>query len=273
MTIRNSINWAKEQLKYACEQPRFEAEILLMYYLGVDRPYLMLHEDDEVADISVYEILVARRASHEPMEYITGKADFYDFELSVSPAVLIPRPETELLVDKVAEIVSRGECMNIAEIGIGSGAISIALARKFPDLKIVASDISKEALEIARINIERYGLTDRIRLVHTSLLDGIDNRFDMIVSNPPYIPKSTPLAPNVAEYEPHTALYSGEEGSELLREIILLAKERRVKYLACEMGYDQKKPIESFARGIGEESIEFYKDYSGLDRGFVVRFE
>jgi len=272
MTLKQALIQAKEQLRYACERPLFEAEILLAYHLDKERTWLKMYDDRELEDEAGYEALVARRVAHEPMEYITGRVSFYDIELHIAPGALIPRPETEVLVDKVAEVIAREGYRRIAEIGIGSGAISVVLARRFPQLQIVASDISEEALEIARTNVQAFGLEEQITLHHTSLLDGMDEPIELIVSNPPYIAKHTPLAPNVAEYEPHTALYSEERGDELLQQIILLAHERGVKYLVCEMGYDQREPIAEFVKELGDYAIEFYTDLAGLDRGFMIRF-
>ena len=272
MTLKQALSQAKEQLCYACERPLFEAEILLAYHLGKERTWLKMYDDRELEDSAGYEALVARRVAHEPMEYITGRVSFYDIDLYSAPGALIPRPETEVLVDRVSEIIEAESIASIAEIGIGSGAISIVLARKFPQLQIVASDISEEALAVAQTNVRAFGLEEQIDLQHTSLLDGIDRQIDLIVSNPPYIAKHTPLAPNVAEYEPHTALYSEEQGDELLKEIIMLAKERGVKYLACEMGYDQREPMAAFVKEMGDYSIDFYTDLAGLDRGFIIRF-
>jgi len=272
MTIKQALNKAKEQLRYACERPLFEAEILLAYHMGRDRTWLKIYDDQELTSVDDYEALVSRRVAHEPMEYITGSVSFYDIDLYIASGALIPRPETEILVEKAAEIISREGYRSIAEIGIGSGAISIVLARKFPELHIVASDISEEALKIAKVNVASFGLEGQIDLRYTSLLDGVDIDIDMIISNPPYIALNTPLAPNVAEYEPHTALYSRKRGDELLREIILLARERGVKYLVCEMGYDQREPISVFVKDIGVYSLDFYTDLAGLDRGFVIQF-
>ena len=271
-TIKQALTQAKEQLRYACERPLFEAEILLAHHLDKERTWLKMYDDRELEDGAGYEALVARRVAHEPMEYITGSVSFYDIDLYSAPGALIPRPETEVLVDKAAEIISREGYHTIAEIGVGSGAISIVLARQFPQVQIVASDISKEALAVARTNVKAFGLEAQIDLHHTSLLEGIDTEIEMIVSNPPYIARHTPLAPNVAEYEPHTALYSQEQGDELLKEIITLAKERGVRYLACEMGYDQREPIAAFVKEIGDYTIDFYTDLAGLDRGFVIKF-
>jgi len=272
MTLKQALSQAKAQLRYACERPLFEAEILLAHHLGKERTWIKMYDDRELEDAEGYEALVSRRVSHEPMEYITGRVSFYDIDLYSAPGALIPRPETEVLVDRVSEIIAREGYCSVAEIGVGSGAISIVLARKFPQLQIVASDISEEALAVAQTNVRTFGLEEQIDLQHTSLLDGIDREIELIVSNPPYIAKHTPLAPNVAEYEPHTALYSEEQGDELLKEIITLTKERGVKYLACEMGYDQRESISTFVKDIGVYSLDFYTDLAGLDRGFIIKF-
>jgi len=271
MTIKQALIWASASLRYACERPVYEAEILMIYHLGMDRVYLTLHNDAEMERMDEFEALVTRRVRHEPMEYITGSVSFYDIELFVGSGALIPRPETELLIDRASAIIEEYQLHSIAEIGVGSGAISIVLARKFPHLQIVSSDISTDALSIARQNVESFGLSEQIELRHTSLLDGITREIEMVISNPPYIALHTPLAPNVAEYEPHTALYSGSSGDELLKSIITLTKERGIPHLACEMGYDQREALQSFADEIGVESIEFYKDYAQLDRGFTIK--
>ncbi len=276
MTLSEALTEAKEKLYHACERPYFEAELLLSHHLNKPRIYLITHSDEALNDTQAFYSLVNRRAAHEPMEYITHKVSFYDTELYIASGALIPRPETELLVDEASSIIEQEHLSHIAEIGIGSGAISIMLARKFPNLKIEASDISEDALLIAHHNIKTFDLQDRVNLHHTSLFDDIKISskcpIEMLVSNPPYIPINTPLAPNVAEYEPHTALYSEERGDELLRKIILDTSKREIKYLICEMGYDQKKYISDFVKELGVYSILFYQDFSGLDRGFIIKF-
>ncbi len=273
MTLHQAIRWAHDQLVDVCERPAYEAQLLLAHHLGTDRTYIHLHSEDKLSDLTDFEELVARRAAHEPMEYIANRVSFYDLELFVDRGVLIPRPETEILVDQAAEIIREHELTSIAEIGIGSGAISIALARLFPDLHIIASDISEDALTVARQNIESFGLYDRIDLRHTSLLDGIDEHLEMIVSNPPYIARGTQLEPNVADYEPHEALFGEESGDEILRDIITLAHDKDIRSVVCEMGYDQRESISAFVKQLGVYSLEFYKDLAGLDRGFILELE
>ncbi len=269
--IEEALDWTKEALCASCERPRFEAELLMAYHLGVDRAQLILRASDILPDPKRFEALVKRRAAHEPYEYIVGEASFYDISLYVAPGVLIPRPETELLVDEAARIIDKEGITHIAEVGIGSGAISIVLARKFPQLHIEATDISETALGTARHNIARFGLEDRIRVRQGDLLEGVSKDVQLVVSNPPYIAEDFPLASNVRDYEPAEALYGGKEGDEVLRRLIRQSKKREIPFLVCEMGYDQKASIAAFAEENGIVEVTFYRDLAGWDRGFVMR--
>ena len=272
MTIKACLHWAKKNLQESCERPQFEAELLLAYHLKKDRMFLITHENDEVKDHVDYETLVSRRAAYEPYEYIVGSASFYDIHLAVEPGVLIPRPETEILIDLVADIIEKEKITRIVEIGVGSGAISIVLARKFPALKIIATDICEAPLRVAQKNIETFGLNDQITLRESNLIDEVDEDLELVVSNPPYIAEDFILKSNVVDYEPKEALFGGRAGDELLKQIIVDVKKKGMKYLACEMGYDQKSPIEEFVKELGVEYIKFYKDLAGLDRGFVIKY-
>lgn len=273
MLIREVLKWAKAELKEACERPLFEAELLLAYHLGKDRIYLHMNDDKEVDNLAAYQALINRRTRHEPYEYIVGSASFYDTELEVEPGVLIPRPETEILIDKVAEIIEKEGITRIAEIGVGSGAISIMLARKFPNLKIIATDICDTPIKVARKNIKKFGLEDRIELRKSNLIDEVSEKVELVVSNPPYIAEDFILESNVVGYEPKEALFGGRVGDELLKEIITDVAKRGIRYLVCEMGFDQKAPIEAFVKDFEIEFIEFYQDLAGFDRGFVIKFK
>ena len=237
MTIREGLSWAREALQEVCERPAFEAELLLAYHIGKDRTYLIMHDTEDIIDFDAFEDLIQRRAAHEPYEYIAGSASFYDIHLEVEQGVLIPRPETEILIDLVAEIIEREKITQIAEIGVGSGAISIVLARKFPALKIIATDISDIPLKVAGKNIETFGLQEQIELRKSNLLDKVPETLELVVSNPPYIAEDFLLKSNVVDYEPKEALFGGSIGDELLKQIIVDVKDRGTKYLACEMGY------------------------------------
>ena len=272
MTVADTIRQAESLLEERCSRPRYEAELLLAYHMQKDRLYLHSHDKDTVEGEESYFALISRRAAHEPYAYIVGEASFYDLHLSVARGVLIPRPETELLIDKAAAVIEREGIESMVEIGIGSGAISIVLARKFPKLKIVATDISSDALSIARRNIDRYGVGGQITLRRCNLMDEAGSDPQMVVSNPPYIAEDFLLESNVVDYEPSEALFGGKKGDELLKKIIDDTHSRGIAWLACEMGYDQKSAIQEYINEIGVEYIEFYKDLAGLDRGFVVNF-
>lgn len=273
MNIREAILWGKSQLIEVCERPQYEAELLLAYVLQKDKIYLITHAKEMLKESEIYRSLVARRAMHEPYEYIVGEASFYDISLTVEPGVLIPRPETELLIDRVSEVIAQKGIERIAEIGVGSGAISIVLARKFPRLKSIATDICQKPLQMAHQNIERFGLENQIELRKSNLLDAVPEEVALVVSNPPYIAEGFALAPNVVAYEPKEALFGGIVGDELLKQIIVDVKAKGVSYLACEMGYDQKASIEAFVKEVGVESIGFYQDLAGFDRGFLIQFK
>lgn len=272
MQIKELLIWGETQLNSSCQRPRFEAELLLAYHLEKDRTYLHAFDDKEVQDIEQFKELVKRRNKHEPYEYIVGEASFYDIELEVEQGVLIPRPETEILIDLVAEIIEREKITSIAEIGVGSGAISVVLARKFPNLNIVATDICDRPIRVSRSNIKRYQVEDRVTVIKSSILDEVTHELELVVSNPPYIANDFELEKNVGEYEPKEALFGGVVGDELLKQIVLDVRAKGVKYLACEMGYDQKEPMSRFFNEIGVKSYKFYKDLAGFDRGFVITF-
>ncbi len=272
MTIKETLAWGKIELQEACERPQFEAELLLAYHLKQDRMYLITHDKVTVVDIENFQNLIQRRAANEPYEYIVGSASFYDIHLEVEEGVLIPRPETEILIDLVAEIIEKKNITRIAEIGVGSGAISVVLARKFPELNVIATDICDTPLKVAGKNIDTFSLNEQIELRKSNLIDNISEVVELVVSNPPYIAEDFLLEPNVVDYEPKEALFGGRVGDELLKQIILDVKVRDIKYLACEMGYDQKEPITSFVNEVGVQSIKFYKDLAGFDRGFVIEF-
>ena len=272
MNSSEALKWATTQLKETCKRPQYEAELLLAHHLNQDRMYLITHESDMIEDLEKYQSLIQRRANYEPYEYIVGEASFYDIHLAVEEGALIPRPETEILIDLVADIIENEKITHIAEIGVGTGAISIVLARKFPVLQCVATDICDAPLRVAQKNIETFGLGKQITLRKSNLIDEVSEPVELVVSNPPYIAEDFLLESNVVDYEPKEALFGGRVGDELLKQIILDVKARGIKWLACEMGYDQKEPLSAFVNELGVKSIQFYKDLAGLDRGFVIEF-
>ncbi len=271
-TIKEAIKEARAVLKDISDIPQKEAIILLKYLLKVDESYLFLHENDEFKEYKKFKRLVERRAEDEPIEYITKKVSFYSREFFIDKGALIPRPETELLIDEVVKNAKEFQArqLSIAEIGTGSGIISIMLALLLPNAKITATDISKDALQIAKRNIKKYALKDRVKLYHASYLDGIEEEIDIIVSNPPYVANDFKIQKPL-EYEPKEAIFGGDIGDEILFDIVDIAKEKSVLFLACEMGYDQRESISRYLKNRGFEDFYFYKDLAGLDRGFVAK--
>ncbi|MBN2824558.1 MAG: peptide chain release factor N(5)-glutamine methyltransferase, partial [Campylobacterales bacterium] len=268
MTLQTLLNRATTLLSGSCLRPQYEASLLLAHFLGQERIYLTLNRDKTIENPQDFWKLIERRANHEPFEYIVGKVSFYDIELFINKGVLIPRPETEILIDKASQIIEQKGIGNMVEIGVGSGAISIVLARKFPHLHIIATDLYKAPLQLAQKNIEHFGIKN-IQLLQCNLMDEVQGDIDLVVSNPPYIANGFELETNVKAYEPHAALFGGRVGDELLKQITLDTQKRGVKYLACEMGYDQKEPLRKFFDNNGIKHYRFYQDLARLDRGFV----
>jgi release factor glutamine methyltransferase len=207
------------------------AELLLMFALNCDRAYLYAHPERELTtdEAARHESALAERARGVPAQYITGHQEFWGLDLIVSPAVLIPRPETEHVVEIVLELASVGRAptpaghLRIADVGTGSGAIALALAKEFPEAEIHATDISAAALEIARANAARHQLESRIHFHRADLLSGFDNNsFDIIVSNPPYVGESEEdqVQLEVRKFEPRNAVFAGPTGLEVIARLI-----------------------------------------------------
>lgn len=248
-----------------------EAQLLLMYHLGVDELWLLTHQEDEVKESERLLEWVGRRAKNEPLEYITQRVSFYSEEFFIAHGALIPRPETELLIDEVLEnMEDKSAPLTVVEVGVGSGIISVMLAKFLPNARFIAVDISKDALAIAQKNIQKFGLSHRIELREGSLLEPITEHIDYLVSNPPYIANAAPLEPNLS-YEPQNALFGGEEGDEIIKKLLDELLKREINFFSCEMGYDQKDKIRNYLKETPVKSLSFYKDYSGFDRGFTLR--
>ena len=272
MTIHKALQKAAFYLK-DLERPLFESEILLGFVLKKERIFLHCNAQKELDsfDEDSFFRLIERRKNHEPLEYLIESVSFYENKFYISYGALIPRPETEILVEKARVLIQEKNLQNIAEIGIGSGAISISLAKLFSNAKFYASDISPFALFNAFVNLKKFDLQN-LELFRSNLLDFAQNiKIDILVSNPPYIKDSYVLPKNVQK-EPKIALFGGKKGDEILHKIIKIAFDKKIPYVLCEMGYDQKKSIFDFAQNFSYKHLEFYKDFAGLDRGFVLEF-
>ncbi len=270
-TIKELLQLITNILTPKVQRASREAQLLLMAHLNVDELWLITNQNTEVKNSDELFKWVDRRAKNEPFEYITNKVSFYSQEFYIAKGALIPRPETEILIDEVIKNIPNPHAeISFVEIGVGSGIISIMLALKFPHAKIIAVDISEDAIEIAKINIAKFGLEDRIELQLGSLLEPISKPFDYLVSNPPYIEDGIKLESNL-DYEPQNALFGGEIGDEIIKQLLDEALRRKIKFFSCEMGYDQKGKITQYLINKEYKDLEFYKDLANFDRGFTLR--
>lgn len=254
--------------------PQKEVEILLLDILKQNTIWLHLNFTN-ICSKSIEDKLkksVQKRATNYPLEYITKKVSFYGELFNIRDGVLIPRPETEILVEKAQKLLENIKNPKVIEIGTGSGIISVMLAYLIKDIDIIAVDINDKALELAKTNAKKFSVEDKITFIKSDLFNNVDNnmKFDLCVSNPPYIANNFKLPKNV-KYEPSNALFGGDIGDELLQNIILEIYKRDIKNLICEMGYDQKDALKNFIQdNIKYKNLEFYKDYDNLDRGFEL---
>jgi len=255
MTIHDLVQGARDRLIEAgigANNAALDAELLARQVLGWDKARFLTDRNEAATTMFLlgYEHFVARRTRREPISYILGTREFWSLNFEVTPDVLIPRPETELIVEEALKIGASGAIGAgnlIYDVGTGSGVLAVVLAKEFPDAKVVATDISPEALGVAKRNAARHGVADRITFVETSFLDGLEAGAHLIVSNPPYVPAlSKPaLSPEVRDYEPRVAVYGGDDGLEGLRRVVedaaaLLAPGG---WLIVEFGYGQEDAV------------------------------
>ena len=259
------------KLSGVVESPRREAELLLIAYLKCDQLYFITHQETLI-DQNEPRLLewIERRIRNEPLEYLTNRVSFYSREFYIDEGALIPRPETELLIDEVLARVDTDATLTFVEVGAGSGIISILLALHLPNARFIAVDISPRALEVARRNIEAYGLSDRIELREGDLLSCVSETIDFLVSNPPYIAYDASLESNLS-YEPQNALFGGSIGDEIIRRLLDEVYARKIPIFVCEMGYDQRSCVQEHLKSFAVQSLDFYKDLASFDRGFSLK--
>jgi release factor glutamine methyltransferase len=258
------------------ERARADAELLLLHLLGKNKAWLMTHLDGELAANTAarYIELLERRGKGEPIQYITGETEFYGLTFHVTRDVLIPRPETEHLVEKTVEQGAHFHGPRIVDIGTGSGAIAVALAHKLSRASITAIDLSAPALAVARRNAKQNDVS--IRFLEGDLLAPVaGEHFDFIVSNPPYVPTvdRASLSVEVRDYEPAMALFAGDDGLEVYRNLIPAAFDALVPggFLLLEIGYGQSPAIEELLSRSGFGQIEFTPDLQGIPRVACAR--
>jgi release factor glutamine methyltransferase len=282
VTIARTLHDATERLAAdGIEDARIEAEVLLMHVLRIDRAHLYAQLKSSLNDDSVteYGALLARRLAHEPNAYMTGHKEFYGLDLLCTSDALIPRPETELVVELTLDWVrgqgSRVKELAIVDVGTGTGAIAIAIAANAPDARVIAIDPSRAALALARENASRLGIAGRVSFVQGSLLEALRARADVIVANLPYISTGeyASLAPEIREHEPELALHAGPRGTELIESLIASASGGLAPggLLVAEHAWDQGERLRAAARrSFAEARIETRRDLAGLERALVV---
>ena len=251
--------------------PRMNAEVLLMHALACDRAYVYAHPEREITpdEQARYEVVLAERAGGKPSQYITGHQEFWGLDFIVSPAVLIPRPETEHVVETVLELAREFARPRIVDVGTGSGCIALSLAKERPSAEIVAVDISPDALEIARANAVRLQMDRRVDFQKRDLLHGFTPAsFDFVVSNPPYVAEAEPdkVQREVREFEPRVAVFAGESGMEAYRLLIPQAQEvlRPGGWLVIEIGFSIEAAVRDLLRDWSE--VQVTADLQGIPR-------
>ena len=284
MQLRQALNAAVEFLTVArVPSPRMNAELLIMFTLDCDRAYLYAHPERELTaeDLARCDEALARRATGVPAQYITGHQEFWGLDFIVSPAVLIPRPETEHVVEAVLELAKadgRGRPtlhqLRIVDVGTGSGAIALALAKELPYAEIHATDISPAALEVARANAARHELASRIEFYETDLLSGLPAAsFDIVVSNPPYVGESEEdsVQLEVRKFEPRNAVFAGPTGVEVIERMIPQARAALAPggWLVFEISGTIADRVRSLL--LSWDEVEIRNDLQGIARVAIAR--
>ncbi len=274
MTVGEALRWGADELAAEAASRR-DAELLLRSVTGWDRAFVLAHDEAPLdADAErAFREAIARRALGEPVQYIVGEQEFWGLALKVTPAVLIPRPETEHVIEAVLARVSRDADLQIADVGTGSGAIAIALAKELPRSRVLATDISQAALEVARENAARHSVADRIDFVRCDLLPDAPGNFDVLASNPPYIAEDEreSLAREVKDFEPQQALFAGATGYEIYQRLLPVAAHalKPGGWLVLEIGAGQSAQLREMLREWRD--VATVRDLAGIERVVCAR--
>ena len=277
-TIGRLLQWSEGFFREkGIETPRLDAEVLLAHVLEKPRIYLYVHYDQPLdpEELAAYRGFVRRRGAREPVAYLVGEREFMGLTFAVSPAVLVPQPDTEALVSEARKRLQGKSGVRIADVGTGSGAIALSLLHALPDLTAAAVDVSAAALKVARENADRFGLTDRVMFYEGDLLAPLlGQTFDAVLSNPPYIPQGDIAAlPPEVQAEPRLALDGGADGLDFYRRLVREAVAFLCPdgFLAVEAGRGEAAVISELARTNGWIEVEITKDLAGIDRVVTMR--
>jgi release factor glutamine methyltransferase len=264
-------------------EARREAGSLLAYVLGRDRTFILSHAEDALGEEQAegFRVLLERRAQGEPLQYITANQEFFGLDFEVTKDVLIPRPETELLVENVLKLFAGSSDPFICDVGTGSGCVVVALMKNLPQARAIAIDISTNALTVAQRNAARHSVSDRIEFVHADLFAELNSResrlvlFDLIVSNPPYVEEGAmaDLQREVRDFEPHNALAAGADGLAVIRRLLVEAA-NFVKvggYLLFEIGFNQSTAVEQLLDPAVWQLLDIHKDLQGIPRTVALQ--
>ncbi len=278
LDIAKALRLAEQQLaEHLITNPNIEAQYLLAACINKNRAYLLAFNEKKLsaAQEKLFFAYLTRRANGEPLAYITGKKEFWSLSFTVTPDVLIPRPETELLVETILQLLPENQVCHLTDLGTGSGAIALAVASERPNWEIVATDHSEAALAVARNNATQLQLT-HITFSHGDWCQPLNTKkFDAIISNPPYIAEHDPaLEKNVARYEPQTALLANEDGLADLKKIITQAKHylNDGGYLLLEHGYQQAGKVHTLLQAAGYKNSNTLEDFNKLPRVTYAQF-
>lgn len=289
-TVIKALTWAETYLKrFKVPEAKIDAEYLLSHILKCKRQELYLNSERQLTnqEINTFKGFIQKRSKRKPLQYIIGEEEFRGLIFKVTRDVLIPRPETELLVEEAVKIMERqrakgkGQKAIIIDLCTGSGCIAVSIAKEIPDSKVYSTDISEKALAVAKENAKRHSVEDRITFLQGSFLEplkdkGLEGKIDIMLSNPPYVSKKDmeKLQPEIKEYEPPLALYGGEDGLDSYRRIIpeALTYVKKGGYLILEIGYGQAEGVkELFGKNLAYVKIEIIKDLSGIERVVKAR--
>jgi release factor glutamine methyltransferase len=273
MNIASALEQAAEVLAEAgVADARREAASLLAFAINKDRTFLIAHPEQDLsaATLAAYKSFINRRSQHEPYQYIVGRQEFFGLDFEVTSDVLVPRPETEILVEKAIDILKDLPDPSFCEIGVGSGCISVSILHSVNVATATAVDVSDRAIAIARHNAEQNGVANRLSLQMADIFSEVAGRFDLVVSNPPYVPtrQIETLQAEVRRFEPLTALEGGADGLDIIKRIVKQSPGHLISHgvLLMEIGFDQSERVRQLFDGSVWETPEFIDDLQGIPR-------